>query len=834
MTRVRGSPAGQVTHLLISGTGGLPRRRRAAHVAGLSALVGANLAAGSGFHRAFEPAALAGTLTLAVAVPGAMAAVLHHPYRRHRPIGRPGSDRVGSTFFPRAPAVVFGVYALLWAVVAIIAAAVLGTGGPGLVGGAELAARGLVNDWAWLLDTTLPAPAEPVLLAVPFTLVWVAMATGVELALTTRAPFLPALPALLVFALSVLFTVPGPGSNVPTASVFAALVAVFIALRRISRRRPLHRATDSAGSLARTTPGAAAPPGQGRPPTILPRPGPRARMIMIAVGALALGPIVVTALPVLGDATPFDLRQHRPVTVALPAGISPLDRVSDWLTHPDDILFSVETSNPTRMRLAVLDSFNGERWTTTARFTRAGLGVPAATSCRGDLRGTQPPHVVERSRQKITIKGLAGDFLPAADRPWRLRGDGLLVDVETGVLASPSPVRRGFDYTVESVVSAEPTAETRVGLRPSDGDAVTPAPQPWIPPAIRGLAERATRPGTPPYQQASDLAFYLNSREFVNDPVSPPGHSPQRLDRFLTRWRRGTTEQFATAFALAARSLGLPTRIVVGFAAGTRDPAAPSSEVPHYDVRGRDARVWAEICFEGVGWLPFDPTPRHVGEHVPQDDTVTVDRPLVSDPAPAVAPSVPPPNPAESPGTGAGRKALPGIGLLDPPDTQRPGPRHVIPLLVLLTGGLALGLLYLSVVAAVPAARRRRSRRAPSPDERVIGAWYDMLLSFALSGLSPQTSLTAGEIVDAGSTMAGAGSRQPTRILADLADRVLYAPTQVSAEDANAAWAAADDLRGWLWRSRNWRQRCRAVVSPRRLRGPAWVVGRPTPRRRYP
>src|SRR4029079_6885054 len=65
----------------------------------------------------------------------------------------------------------------------------------------------------------------------------------------------------------------------------------------------------------------------------------------------------------------------------------------------------------------------------------------------------------------------------------------------------------------------------------------------------------------------------------------------------------GTSEQFATGFAVLARSVGLPTRVVVGFDAGV--PRADGCPV----VRGRDARAWPEVYFAGLGWYAFDPSP---------------------------------------------------------------------------------------------------------------------------------------------------------------------------------------------------------------------------------
>ncbi|MCQ0010429.1 transglutaminase-like domain-containing protein [Actinomadura madurae] len=74
------------------------------------------------------------------------------------------------------------------------------------------------------------------------------------------------------------------------------------------------------------------------------------------------------------------------------------------------------------------------------------------------------------------------------------------------------------------------------------------------------------------------LAEYLK-RYARYDVTAPPGHSYRQLDYFLGEGRRGTPEHFATAYALLARSLGLPSRVVVGFDGGTAR-AAPSRSAP--------------------------------------------------------------------------------------------------------------------------------------------------------------------------------------------------------------------------------------------------------------
>ena len=52
-----------------------------------------------------------------------------------------------------------------------------------------------------------------------------------------------------------------------------------------------------------------------------------------------------------------------------------------------------------------------------------------------------------------------------------------------------------------------------------------------------------------------------------------------------------------------ARAVGLPARMVIGYASGIYDPTRAE-----YSVREADAHSWVEIYFAEVGWVEFEPT----------------------------------------------------------------------------------------------------------------------------------------------------------------------------------------------------------------------------------
>lgn len=126
---------------------------------------------------------------------------------------------------------------------------------------------------------------------------------------------------------------------------------------------------------------------------------------------------------------------------------------------------------------------------------------------------------------------------------------------------------------------------------------------------VFALASRLRRGTTTPYAYVEAVMRYL-SRGFIYDLSPPAGRYP--IVTFLLKSRRGYCQQFAGAMALMLRMEGIPARVAVGFATGTRLPARPGTRspgTPEYVVSDRDAHAWVEAWFPGYGWVTFDPTP---------------------------------------------------------------------------------------------------------------------------------------------------------------------------------------------------------------------------------
>ncbi|MEV0583278.1 DUF3488 and transglutaminase-like domain-containing protein [Nonomuraea sp. NPDC050310] len=591
--------------------------------------------------------------------------------------------------------------------------------------------RDLADSWQALLTTLLPAQPEPRLLILVHTLVWLAATAAAELQLRTRARLAPALPPLAAFCAALLLGVDGDGSNLPLAAALVTLAAT-LALSR--DERPV-------GWLLAGMPVAA----------------------VLALVAYAAGPLLPRA------AEPYNPRTHAELPPPTRVdSVSPLDRISAWLQIPDRPLFTVRSGKPLNWRLAVLDRYDGVRWTTGARFQPTGGRIPA-----GEWTGAG-----EEVRQTITMDGLPGTWLPAAERPGEVDGvPGLAADPESGSLLAAAPPAKGFRYEVISRV-AKPGRQELLDAVPAADPALLAFPKGPQEQLFRKLAQQATKGADLPIRQAYRLQKYLRENARY-DLTAPPGHSLKSLEFFLETTHRGTSEQFASAFALMARTLGLPARVVVGFR-----PGQPENGV--YRVKSGDVLAWAEIKFEGLGWRPFYPTP---GKSGAKDDHDVVSQAI-----------------EES-------QRLEGEftqGTVDRPKDGRrgasqaePGGSGGPPLWVLLPAlGAAIVLVYLLVAMLVPWWRRRR-RRAPAPAaQRVLGAWLQTCDDL---GVRADRALTAEEVV----ARQPADLSQHLRPLADLSNFVRFAPDEAAAGAADQAWRHSDAVHRAVRRSTPLKHRLR-------------------------
>ena len=125
-----------------------------------------------------------------------------------------------------------------------------------------------------------------------------------------------------------------------------------------------------------------------------------------------------------------------------------------------------------------------------------------------------------------------------------------------------------------------------------------------IPDRVRELAVRITAGHTSAYDKAKAIEQYLASNytyRLADETTMPIPAGQDHVDWFLFESREGTCGQFSSAFAVLAQSIGLRARVVSGFA------ITPGKD--EQIVFADQAHQRAEIAFDGLGWVAFEPTP---------------------------------------------------------------------------------------------------------------------------------------------------------------------------------------------------------------------------------
>jgi transglutaminase-like putative cysteine protease len=204
--------------------------------------------------------------------------------------------------------------------------------------------------------------------------------------------------------------------------------------------------------------------------------------------------------------------------------------------------------------------------------------------------------------------------------------------------------------------------------------------------------------------------WFREDGNFTYTLAREPGNGSDDLVAFLDAagGREGYCEQFAAAMAVMGRTLGIPSRVAVGFLR----PQEVSENT--YVYSAHDLHAWPEMYFDDVGWVRFEPTPGDRAASVPGYTTGSFDTP-----EPSAAPTAS--APAQQPDD-AGRK-------LRETDLSSPaggGGDSGGGLWRVLVGGLLLIVLLLAPRVLRETVRRRRWSVARTPADIAEAGWREL------------------------------------------------------------------------------------------------------------
>lgn len=308
------------------------------------------------------------------------------------------------------------------------------------------------------------------------------------------------------------------------------------------------------------------------------------------------------------DKAVSSLRSQSPITVQSLGGTLGLGRGTNL---SEDLVFYAKPAsgrlNASRYYWSgrFYETYNNDQWESEEEvLTKMG---PPTGPLSYELAGRTEVNVDFSSR----ISFLRTLYFPGAvmdiSRPVSavaLRSGDTGVDL-TAMIMDP-PLRSGETYQVKALVST-PTIKQ---LRESALDEVPPAiiekylqlPENFSP-RIRALAEDITEGLETPYDKSQAITQYLRENITYEPALPDVPVDVDPIEWFLFTRKAGFCNYYASAQVLMLRSLGVPSRLAVGYAEGTWNDTDK-----RYEVRSKDYHAWPEVYFPGLGWVPFEPT----------------------------------------------------------------------------------------------------------------------------------------------------------------------------------------------------------------------------------
>jgi transglutaminase-like putative cysteine protease len=408
----------------------------------------------------------------------------------------------------------------------------------------------------------------------------------------------------------------------------------------------------------------------------------------------------------------------------------------------------------------------------------------------------------------IRVEGYSGVWLPtvgdfesvsfAGTAAAQLDND-FYYNKTSGTAAVLGGIRSGESYTLDAVLPDTPSASELATLSP--GSATVPRVG-VVPDDLAQRLDQYVAGKTSPGTQLVAMLDGLKRDGYIShglDPSQPPsrsGHAADRISELFTDPRMiGDAEQYSVAAALMARQLGFPARVVFGF--------APQGSGSTLNITGSDISAWIEIDTAQDGWVTVDPNPapRPIPDELPQD------------PNQVARPETIVPPPADKASTNE-NQTTPDASQNDP-NTLDPVLAVILQVLqvsaVVLLVALILASPFLLIVAA-KFRRRRLRRRAATPLARIRGGWDEFEDAVIDHRIQPPPSATRSEVADVVGGL-------PSRVLAAVADRAIFAPDAVDPADADRVWDAVAELRASLDAPLTRRARLWSLISVRSFGG---------------
>lgn len=492
--------------------------------------------------------------------------------------------------------------------------------------------------------------------------------------------------------------------------------------------------------------------------------------------------------------------------------INPNLELGSDLRQPREIdVLTVRTTGPTPpyLRAVTLSRFDGAVWEPDTSET---VTVPADGPVFDPVSVDADIALAEWTTT-VNVGELDSPWLPVpspATTVTGLQGEWLGVP-ENRTIVSRASSSRDQAYDVDAVVPRPTLEQIRArsvgGTDLGDDVRALPADVPAI---IGETARSVTAGAQSPYDALVALQSWFRGSDFrysLDAPVEAgfDGAGMDAVARFLQE-RTGYCVHYASAFAVMARTLDMPSRIVVGYLPGTPTSTAQQGQTT-YTVTSSQLHAWPEVFFEGIGWVPFEPTnslgvPTNFASGTTGGSTTPADTPSQQNAA----------TPGAVPTTAPSRGAQDGPGTAG--SDRAAGARQDLTGLV-----AAAGLVLLLLLGALPGAvrtvgRRSRLRRIAAGD--AAAAWAEIRAQAVDLGIPSPDAETprafAGRLIEQHGAPA-----DDVDLLRDAVERASYAEERTDPSEGAALTSAVHGVRTRLRERATPIRRVLALVLPRSL-----------------
>jgi Transglutaminase-like superfamily len=669
--------------------------------------------------------------------------------------------------------------------------------------GFENLARGFIHGPARLLSETLPVDHPRFLLVVPVALCWLVGAVTGELLERGRSVGWPSLIPLVGFGVAFAATSGGAGNDVGWAVALFALDGVVLFSRQWLQRGPSPVAPD--GDPARSP----------------------VRPLVYGTGTLIVAAVVcafaVPAVPALKGA-PTTPTRTPPVTTVKP--ITPTAEIAE-LRDTGDLqgpatLYTVSVNRPTPgyVSLTDLDAYDGDVWSFNGRFRPTGGSVPVALGTPATSTQSSQGLVTQRY---TAVKPPAVPWMPFINRPVTVDDVDVQFEPSSGMVLPTSPLAAGSRFTMTSdapdhtllTLDAQGLAAP-LAASPDALDAAVPTAETTaLAKYVTQLAASANQPPSPTlgFLKAVEQVFRNNYRQ-VPPPTRAPtatatttaaeqptvgGTSFQDVAQAVMAQRQATPEQFATLYALLARSLGVPARLVTGF---KTYPLVPNTPTKLTDAQ---AWTWVEVPVSGLGWVVVDPTPTATGtpptENLSSSTTST---------------TAPPPTNAKTNAGLNGHALAPRVNV-----SGRHSNTGLLIAVAVVAGVVVIAAVVFGWIMVGKRRRRKRRRDGDTPIDRVVGAWHETLDTLTEADLADLAAMTSDEVGRSVRQQFGEPvAAHATRVGAAANVALFSSGASIDTAVADDAWSEHDALRRSVHQALGLRSRIRMALrtAPRHRR----------------